>query len=55
MEADNKYDQSFRNSELGKSIKEEMDDNSDEIAEAHGTHCFTPPEPADFGGGGGWI
>lgn len=56
MDTDTKYDQTFRNSELGKpSIKEQADDNSDEIAEAHGTHSFTPPEPSDFGGGRGWI
>lgn len=56
METDNKYDQSFRNSELGKSsIKEQMDDNSDQVAEAvEARASYFEREPEDFGGGRGW-
>lgn len=55
MDTDTKYDQAFRNSELGKSIKEEMDDNSDEVAEAvEARASYFEREPEDFGGGRGW-
>ena len=51
---DNKYDQSFRKSELGKE-EYDADDNSDEVAEAmHSAERHAVRELDNFGGGR-WI
>ena len=51
---DEKYDQSFRKSELGKE-EYDADDNSDEVAEAmHSAERHAVKEPDNFGGSS-WL